>query len=485
MNCFKRVVSLYFLSVCMLYAQNQELAYDFIEIPEALMLNPGMKTGFQWYAGLPLLSGISVAAGTSGVSVHELFADDGVDFNDKVRNRAIYGMGIRDEISTTTRITLLSGGFRARNRTSDFYSFGIYHEDDVIVYWPKDLVILAFEGNANQLGRRFSLGHLKTRGELLNVFHFGINRKIDNNLSLGARAKIYSGILDFNSTNNDGYFVSNAGQNNLIANTLVANMLLRTSGMEAFREVLADDATDDGAGIRQVFIRRGFFGGDLGLGFDLGFSYNLNDQTLLTGSILDVGFLYHSSDVRNFSLEGSATVEGIEAILPDALADPTADLWQELVDDIEGLLPFDENDRNYITFRPTRLYASLRHNFGEAQNNALDCDCVIPATGTSENFPYLNSVGGQLFVINRPRGPQAALTAFYQRRIGSVLALKGTYTVDKFSLSNIGLGMSVQAGPVNFYLLANNLLSYRNIADSHYASLQLGLNIISWGGKNN
>jgi hypothetical protein len=394
-------------------------------------------------------------------------------------------MNKRDVIGTTNQITILAGGFRGINRRNDFYSFGIYHEEDIILYWPQDLAILAFEGNANQLGRRFSLEHLKTRGELLNVFHFGVNRIINDKLTVGARAKIYSGILNFTSTSNSGYFVSTAGQNNLIANTLVANMVLRTSGMEAFREVLSDDTSDNGSAIRNVFIRRGFFGGDLGLGLDLGFSYNLNERTVLTGSVLDIGFLYHNSDVRNFLLEGNATVEGIEAILPDALNDPESDLWQELVDEIEALVPFVETDNNYITLRPTKLYASIRYNFGETQANLEDCDCAYQTSGGGNNFRYRNSLGGQLFVINRPRGPQAALTAFFQRRFGSVLSLKTTYTADKFSLSNFGLGMSVQAGPVNFYLLANNLLAYRNIADSHYASLQLGLNIISWGGNSN
>jgi hypothetical protein len=76
-----------------------------------------------------------------------------------------------------------------------------------------------------------------------------------------------------------------------------------------------------------------------------------------------------------------------------------------------------------------------------------------------------------------------ALTAFYHRRFGDVMALKATYTVDKFTYSNIGLGLSVQAGPVNFYVMADNFLAYRNIADTNYASFMLGLNIISWGGN--
>ena len=484
MKRFKFVFIALFLGYASMCAQNKQILYDFTEIPQALMINPGMQTSYKWYAGVPLLSGTSFQAGSSGITVHDIFADDGVDINEKIREKAVFGMEITDELSGTYQIELLSGGFRNKNRPSDFYSFGIYNEGDAIGYWFKDLAILAWQGNADQLGREFDLGHLKTRGEILNVFHFGINRQMNDKLTIGARAKIYSGIIDFNSTSNEGHFVTNVGQNNLLANTLVSDMLLRTSGIEGIRDVLNDDTIDDGSGISKIITKRGFFGGDLGLGFDLGFSYNLNERTVLTGSLIDIGFIYHSGDIRNFSLKGSATVEGVEIILPDALSDPNADFWQDLVDEIEALVPFEENNNSYITFRPTKLYSSLRYNFGEPIQSREDCDCNYKVTGRSNSrIQYTNSVGGQLYAINRPRGPQTALSAFYLRRLGTAMAIKTTYTIDKFSKTNIGLGLSFQAGPVNFYAMADNLLAYRNIADSHYASFQLGLNIISWGEK--
>ncbi|MCW5516772.1 DUF5723 family protein [Muriicola sp. Z0-33] len=465
-----------------LYAQNKQVLYDFTEIPQALLLNPGMQTDYQWYAGLPALSGISIQAGSSGLTVHDIFADDGVDINEKIRQKAIFGMGITDELSGTHQIDLLNGGFRGKKRPSDFYSFGIYHEGDAIGYWFKDLAILAYQGNADQLGREFDLSHLKTRGEILNVFHFGVNRQMNNKLTLGARAKIYSGIIDFNSTSNDGHFVTNVGQNNLLANTIVADMQLRTSGIDAFRAALDDDAADEATEIRKLVTKRGFLGGDLGLGLDLGFSYNLNEQTVITASLLDLGFIYHSGATRNFTLNGSATVEGVEIILPDALSDPNADFWQELVDEIEALVPFEENNNAYITFRPTKLHSSIRYNFGEPKQSGAPCDCDYRTTGQKTSaIKYANSLGGQLYAINRPRGPQMALTAFYLRRFGRAMALKTTYTIDKFSRTNIGLGLNLQAGPVNFYLIADNLLAYQNIANAHYASFQIGLNIISWG----
>ncbi|NAS14186.1 DUF5723 family protein [Poritiphilus flavus] len=471
-----------FIGCSGLFAQNKQLLYDFVEIPQALMVNPGMQTDFKWYAGVPLLSGLSVQAGTSGLSVHDIFADDGLDINDKVRERAVYGLNTRDMIGTTVQIELLSGGFRPANRPKDFYSFGIYHETDFVNYWPQDLAFLGYDGNANQLGRRYRLDDLKLRGEILNVFHFGINREVNPNLTVGARAKIYSGILDFNSTANEGYFVTNEGQENLLSSTLVSDMQLRTSGYEEIKEALDDDVPgDNGTRLRDVFVKRGFLGGDLGLGLDLGFSYNLNEQTTITGSVLDIGFIYHYSDPKNYTLEGQATTEGVRIILPNALVNPSGDFWQDLVDEIEELVPFEDNTNSYINFRPTKLYGSIRYSFGEPDGTAENCNCDYRVSGSrSSGIRYRNSLGGQLFVINRPRGPQAAVTAFYQRRFGRALSLKATYTADKFTFTNVGLGLNMQAGPVNLYLMADNLLAYQNIADSNYASFQFGLNIISW-----
>lgn len=480
MRSYILFVFISFWGLCTINGQNKQLLYDFQEIPQALLLNPGMQTPYQWHAGIPLISGIAFQGGISGISVDDLFANDGLDINDKVRDRAVFGLSKRDEISGVYQLEVFYGGFRGKNNPENYFSFGLYNEGLVINYWPSDLAILGYEGNADQLGRRYDLSHLKTRGELLNVFHFGWNRIWNRNLTVGARGKIYSGILDFNSSNNDGYFVTTEGQNNLLASTLVADMRLRTSGLDDILDIIDDDSIDNASEITKIFAKRGFFGGDLGLGLDLGFSYQFDSRTYITGSLLDLGLIYHSGDISNYTLQGEDTIEGIEIILPDALADPNADFWQELVDEIEALIPFEDNENNYITFRPVKLYGSIRHNFGESGISDEICDCTDQAKSKEQNLQYENSVGGQIYAIHRPRGPQVAVTAFYQRRFGNVLALKGTYTVDKFTYTNIGLGMSLQAGPVNFYLLADNLLEYGNIAASNYASFQFGLNIISW-----
>lgn len=474
-NCF----IVFILNCSYLQGQNKQLLYDFSEIPQSLMVNPGTENDFEWYSGIPLFSGIAANAGSSGVAVNDIFAADGLDINDKVRERMVAGLTTSDEFMGNVQLELLNFGFRSSN-PSIFYSFGAYLELDNSTYWPKDYAVLAFEGNAGQLDRRFDLGDLRSRGSLVNVFHFGINKRINGNLTVGARGKIYSAIADYNSSRNSGYLLNTEGENNLLATTLDANLKLRSSGFGALT-----NAERDG-NIESEFIKRAFFGGDLGLGLDVGFSYNLNARTVVTGSLLDIGLIYHSNDVYTYSLAGNATVEGIEINVLEDASNLNRAFWQDLVDEVEELIPFETSNEGYIAFRPTKLNISLRHDFGERlapKSSTVDCDCTANGSGNSARVKYRNSVGGQLFAINRPRGPQTALTGFYLRRLGNFMAVKATYTVDKFSKTNLGLGLNLQAGPVNFYVMADNLLSYQNVAASNYASFQLGLNIISWGKK--
>lgn len=482
MRGFPKLLMSALFGVASLCAQNKQLLYDFNEIPQALMLNPGMKTSQQWHTGIPVISGLSFQAATSGVTVNDLFADDGVDFTTKVQERLLDVMTQRDDFSSTSQIEGFNVGFRGRNRPDDYYSFGMYGEMDIISYWPKDLAILAFEGNGgNNIGRSFDLGNLKLRGEMVNVFHFGINRKVSNTLTIGARAKLYSSIFQFQSTKNSGSFRTVEGQNNIYTSTIVADMQLQTAGVKGFYDIIDEDTGTTQKDVTSLFTERVLLGGNLGLGFDMGFTHHLNPQTTITGSILDVGFIYNSKDVWNYTFEGVASTEGITVFLPEDIDDVDNDLWQELVDEIDAALPHGENQSGYISFRPIKAYGSIRYDWGEARSSLFDnCGCGINAGGGTNSDFYRNSVGGQLFMIKRPRGVQAALTGFYLKRLGRTLSLKTTYTVDKYSWTNIGLGLNLQAGPINFYVLGDNLLSYGNIADSHYASLQFGFNIISW-----
>ena len=130
-----RFCILFFFLFLVINAQNKQSLYDFNGVPQSLLLNPGARVDYIWHTGVPLLSGISINAGSSGLSIYELFADDGGNFNDKIK-KYIYKLNPTDFLTLNEQIEIINAGFRMPN--NDYLSFGFYQESDLIFYYPKD-----------------------------------------------------------------------------------------------------------------------------------------------------------------------------------------------------------------------------------------------------------------------------------------------------------------------------------------------------------
>jgi hypothetical protein len=167
--------------------------------------------------------------------------------------------------------------------------------------------------------------------------------------------------------------------------------------------------------------------------------------------------------VRNYSYKGYFKYEGIT---PDFILGNSNDLIDEFYDAI----PLDTLSLKYTTWRPVKFNSSIQYSFGDGRNT--DCNCI------GNEMKFKNSVGAQLFVMSAPRTPLMALTTYYRRKFFDSLEMKATYTIDSYSSKNIGLGLSTTIGKVNFYVLADNLLEYRDVSKANSLSFQLGFNII-------
>ncbi|WP_246067766.1 DUF5723 family protein [Changchengzhania lutea] len=449
------------------FSQNKQILYGFSEIPQSLLLNPGGKIDNKGYFGVPLLSHLHVNTGSSGSTVYDVFSDNGIDFNTKLQN-AIYSMNANDFFTFNQQLEIFSGGFAFGRgyEKNEYLSFGLYEEVDVISYFPKDYAVLALEGNQNNINRYFNAGDISASTEVISVFHVGYNKKVNSTFTYGLRGKIYSNLVNINSTNNKGHFVTVEGQDNIYNHIFNLDLELRTSGLASLRE----DGADSKSTIKDLR-KRLLFGGNLGLGFDLGFTKKLTDQWTLDGSLLDIGFISHAKDIENYKIEKNYVFEGINPIFPETRDGQTADeYWSDIEEEFEDLFDVDTTSSKYTTWRPIKLNASINYAFGEKK--CKDCSYI------KEDVGYLNGVGLQLFAMSRPKRPQAALTAYYYRRLFKALRIKATYTVDSYSFNNIGLGISAHLGGFNFYAMADNFLQYKNVYDAQSVSLQLGFNYI-------
>jgi hypothetical protein len=392
------------------------------------------------------LSGISTNIGVSGFSASDLFLNDGVNFNDKFNN-LLSSIENTDFITINQQMDLINGGFAIGEEEKRAYlSFGIYQEFDFFSFIPQDIISLFVNGN--EIGKKYNFSDINFKADLSSVLHIGFHKKIHNDLIVGARLKGYSNIININSTQNNGYLYTDPAT---YKQTLYSNILINTSGVANYKE---DDFASNFA---SNFPKKMFFGGNLGLGIDVGLTYKVKENLHLTASVLDFGAIKHTKELKNYRYFGFYRFEN-----PIDLAD------QEL--------PSKENIyNNYTTWRPLKFNSSIKYSFDQKIYSKNDESRYID--NYSESI-YESSVGAQFFMMSTSKTPIFALTGFYEKKISETFNLKLTYTLDSFTYTNIGMGVSSKLGPVNFYIVGDNLIGYTNINKMNNLSLQFGLNLV-------
>jgi hypothetical protein len=439
------------------YSQNKQILFGFAEMPNTLMVNPGAETNFKYHGGIPVLSGFSINIGASEGSLADLFLTDNANINTKFENLT-NKLTNRDFLSFNLQIDVLNGGYRLDEKT--YLSFGMYQEIDFIGYYPKDVVELLYYGNQPFINKTVHFSDLKFRGEMLGVIHAGLSYKMNKKLNVGGRFKLYSGSLHISSNNNAGAFSTFEGVNNVYRHNLSnININANTSGIFDVNENL-------NVGIKDA-LGNTLLSKNIGVGVDLGFTYHYSPQIEFTGSILDVGFVSYSKNNNNLTVTGNHQFDGINLLYDSN----NNDYWGELDRELNANVPRETNTNSYVVWRPIKLNGAVRYSFGRARINK---ECYDE---TYKEY-YNNAVGLQLFAVTRPLSTQVAATVFLEKSLSENFHAKFTYTVDDFSMSNIGVGVSTQMGLFQMYGMVGNVLKLSDLTQAQSASLQFGFNLI-------
>ena len=464
MNFKKSFIIIGFLVSLISYSQNKKILYGFAEMPHTLMVNPGAETNFKFHAGIPALSGLYFNIGSSEATISDLFLSDNINFSTKFISLA-ERLTERDFLDFNTKIELLNGGYRLNEKM--YLTFGLYQEIDFVGYFPNDIVDFAYYGNGLNVHKTVHFSQLKFRGDILGVIHAGLSYKVNKKLNVGGRFKIYSGSLHMSSTNNTGTLSAVEGENS-IYNHYFSNIDININTSGALNE---NDELNVGVG---DVISNAFFSENIGVGIDLGFTYHYTPQIEFTGSILDVGFVNYSKNVKNLSMVGNHRFDGIEIMFDESNADYwlplDKDYLTELDSEFNANIPREIKTNSFVSWRPIKFNGAVRYSFGKSRSK----ECYDE---TYKEY-YYNSVGLQLYAITRPLSTQVASTLFFEKSINERLHAKLTYTMDSYSFTNIGVGMSAQFGRFHMYGLLDNVLNMSDLTEAKSVSLQFGFNLI-------
>jgi len=237
-----------------------------------------------------------------------------------------------------------------------------------------------------------------------------------------------------------------------------ANVNIQTSGLQNFDfENISDDYIDYASGRDNT-----------GFGLDLGGHFEFSEKLSFNASILDLGYINWNHETESYKIDdGNYTYSGIEI---DAFADdddPNATddgetSFDRVLDSLDEAFGIDTSFGGYTAPLTSRFYIGA--------NYKLNQKTLIGGIIQSEVFQ------GNIL---------PSFTVNANRKMTKWISLAASYTVISKSYNNLGLGLVLNPGPVQFYLVTDNILGAFKPQHHRYAQVRLGLNFIFGAEKTN
>jgi hypothetical protein len=426
--------------------QQDFILYHMPSIPQITQVDPASFPDSKLDIGLPIISSVYGSAFNTGFAFSDILTQDA---NGNVMpdvNGAMEKMKANNFLVLNANTDLLFVGFKKGN---NFYSFNVTEKVDFTFNYPKDLIIMALEGNGNNLlGKRASFDGLGMDFTHWREYAVHWVHDVDHKFSYGARLKYLYGMENFNT---EVSYMGITTDQNTHALSFDMNFEFQSAGLPL---VLFDDTSSAIGAIdtsdNDMMTQAGFTDGNIsnylfgrqnnGVGLDFGFNYHVSDKLLLEASVLDLGFISWNQYTSNSNLsEWDYTYSGIEdAITVFGNGSSVEFLKDVLEDSIEMSIKenFTYSTPSYRTALRTKIYASLEY--------IVDHNNYISLTGYSS------------FVRNRWR---RGLGLAYNYHLGNFLSATASYSIYNRSYSNVGIGVSVNAGPLEIYFLTDNVLA--------------------------
>ncbi len=426
------------LSLQSLFAQQDLTLYNMEMIPQRMYQNPALKPFASVNIGLPVISSEYFNIVNSGFKYKQLIrrrADDSlyVDMDNMISK-----LGKKNYIMASAQPDLISFGFRVKKK--NYISFNITEKVNFLFKYPKSFIEFLWKGNGEMLDQEIPLNFR------LNFSHYrehgiGFAREWNDKLRVGAKLKYLYGMSNIWTKKAD---IDLTTESTGYAITTHANLQLMTSGLDTSSEFSAN-----------TYLRGKK---NRGVGLDLGGVYQFKEKITFSGSIVDFGFIRWKSYVNNLesrNSDGEFIFQGLpvdELIGNDTLT--FEDLLNNLADSASEELKIDTTHRAYSTWLPTKIYLSGNYQVTSKSN------------------------AGVLFytqVYDRSIHPGLALS--YNQRVGRWLSASVSYAMYNRSFTNVGFGLSLNGGPVQIYMVSDNILAPLIPESSKNAHIHFGLNL--------
>jgi outer membrane protein OmpA-like peptidoglycan-associated protein len=265
-------------------------------------------------------------------------------------------------------------------------------------------------------------------------YGLGYNRDVNDKLTVGGRIKFLSGIANLQTVRSQFGISTDPTSFDL---TIDGGMRLNSSNLDT-------TALKDPFKIAQS----AFSFKNSGLALDLGASYQLSQKLQLNASLLDLGYIRWTTNVTNYiSSDVSYTFKGID--LNDSLSS------KHLTDTLTKVFNQHQEHDSYTTKLHTKFYLGAKYEF-------------------NKNFYSSALLYNEIVASKYTAGLSVAINA----RLKNWLYASLNYSAYGRSYNNVGFGFNIKGGPIQFYVMSDNILAFLNPEKAKHVHASFGMNIV-------
>ena len=426
-----------------IFAQHDLGLYNMQIVPQRIFQNPAFIPEQKLFAGIPVLSGVQSAYANPFTynDVIERDSYDSVTF--KVEN-LLEKIAENDQLRLYSNVDILSFGTQI-SKGSFFLGFSVRERLTQHIMIPENLGNLLWYGNATPQ----IFGQYVNVAPSYNVIAFdewgasftgyAMNRK----MTWGGRLKYLSGKINATTIKSVVEVYTDTSTYNI---HLQSDFEMRTSGIDDIEHYLNQRVTTL------------IFPGNNGVGVDLGLSYRFNDHISINASVLDIGFITWKSRTMTLISHNPGEEFIFEGMTLKDFVEMLSDLntfGEKMTDSILDLAHIDTvYDVKYTSWLPARYNVGGSYSINEHHRFNL----LLNGISWSHHF-------------------YPALSVSYYYQLKRILGLMVSYNIFNSQFTNIGAGISISAGPIQLYVISDNVPGLIFYHETNNSSIQFGINI--------
>lgn len=409
-----------------LTAQQEIMLSQLPELWHAGTTNPAFfPAGKRIVVGLP---SFALDARHSGdITYNDMFRrENGKNILDL--GHAIDQLDPENKVNYNQRLETVSLGFRLGGGWAIQAGHAIRLNADIV--YPKTLAEVLWNGNAPYLQQTLEIAPTADYSKW-HELSVGLSKQMGP-IRVGGRAKFLGGIGSLRS-DNDHHSAS------VFTDSDYYQLTLRTDyAFLAAYTVGSIDTAGLGYDINNDPDKGGLFSASNGWAFDLGLTAQIGERLRISVAALDLGgkITWRDDRAAYFHSNGEFVYEGVTFPGSDLINGVDSLDFQGQLDSLNDIFHFQKTPQEFSTVLPSRYYA-----------------------GASFQLNKRWQLGFTVFYQNSPRHQTTAVAASAQWDPFRWLSLGAMYGVNDHSAANIGFNLVVKPGPVQIYILSDNVIT--------------------------